>query len=189
MKIFISLKYLTILAIFLICLLFFYSFNFKFLTEKDIVGIFYNIGSKLFSKEGYFITLPSNSYSKFPEMGVGKISKTNFTSFIFLGASGFANKIAAFIYSNTETPKQVFDNFSMLESYYSYETNTTLETISLNITGVKIFKITTFISKNITFMQYGFATFKKNVLFLGTAGGEPLAINMTNSLLEELKSR
>jgi hypothetical protein len=185
----INLKHLLLLFIlFIFSFLIVLLFTPTKLKEKEVVEILYNVGSKAFSKEGYIIFLPSNSLSKFPEKGVGKISKTNFTSLIYLGASGFANKIAAFVYDNTEIPKQVFDNFSMLESYYSYESNTSIENLSLNLTGVKFFKITTFISKNITFTNYGFALVKKNVIFLGTAENDSLAVNMATFLLDELKT-
>jgi hypothetical protein len=191
MKLFIPSKHLfiaLILLAFVTFILFYFFFNFNLLKEKEVVDILYNVGNKIFSKEGYIIFLPSNSLSKFPEKGVGKISKTNFTSLIYLGASGFANKIAAFVYDNTEIPKQVFDNFSILESYYSYESNTSIENLSLNLTGVKFFKITTFISKNITFTNYGFALVEKNVIFLGTVENDSLAINMATFLLDELKN-
>jgi len=192
MKIFVSFKHLFIALIFLAFaafIFFYFFFNFNLLKEKEVVDILYNVGNKIFSKEGYIIFLPANSLSKFPEKGVGKISETSFTSLIYLGASGFANKIAAFVYNNAETPRQVFNNFSIFESYYSYESNTSIENLSLNLTGVKFFKITTFISKNITFINYGFALVKKNVIFLGTVENDSLAVNMATFLLDELKNK
>ena len=187
----INFKYLLLLFILFIFSFFIITslFTPTKLKEKEVVEILYNVGSKAFAREGYVIFLPSESYSKFPEKGVGRISKTNYTSLIYLGGNGFANKIAAFIYNNTEIPKQVFDNFSMLKSYYSYESNTSIENLSLNLTGVKFFKITTFISKNITFTNYGFALVKKNVIFLGTVENDSLAVNMASLLVDELKNK